>query len=465
MDYSNLTKSELITIIETLKEQKSDQSRDLFISNISHDIRTLLNAIYGNAQILNNSQNLEKNHKKSVDKIMDASIHIIDLINDIIDLSKNSGSDKVVLCEFNLNDFLNNIFSIFESIVLSKEVTLKLENNINKNTVIKCDKNKLFYIFLNLLSNAVKFTPKGSITIKAIDQNKDQILFEIIDTGIGIKENLINKIVNNYVQASIDDNVKGNGLGLGIAVKNIQLLGSKLDISSVYGQGSSFLFALKHNKNQKSFVSTQDDIFSIKEIKTIIGKQNFDIVIYSKDEDQISIMKNYFLLKNISYKILSDVRDIEYFINSNKNQIVLVDTKNIIDLEFKRFHELKERFGKVIWVALSASVMSEDLNSISENFTTYIVKPYSFIDIDQVLILFTKQQFEYIDTDTKETDQNINIIIEDNLKEDIINESKMCHYKNTFDLINCIDDENTKTRLIELLENYDFDEIITEVSE
>jgi len=461
MNYLNLTKNELITIIERLKEQKNDQSRDLFISNISHDIRTLLNAIYGNAQILNNSISLSENHKTSINKIMDASSHLIDLINDIIDISKNSGDDKVILCEFNLNDFLNNIFSIFESIATSKKITLYLENHIDKNTVIRCDKNKLFYIFLNLLSNAVKFTQKGSITINA-KYEKNQIYFEIIDTGIGIKENFIAEIVKNYIQASSINKSEGTGLGLGIAVENIKLLGSKLEISSIYGEGSTFSFSIKHVKNQKTFLTTQDDIFSIKEIKTIIGKQSFDIIVYSKDENQLEIMKNYFTLKNISYKILIDLKDIELFIDLSKNQIIFIDTTKIISIELEKVNQLKKKFGAVVWVALTASVMSDDLSSMNEKFTTYIVKPYSFIDIDQVLILFAKQQFKYIDIE--EINENINLIIDDNLKEDIINQSTLCHYKNTFDLIKLVSDDNTKKRLLVLLENYDFDEIIMEIN-
>jgi len=365
------------------------------------------------------------------------------------------------LCEFNLNDFLNNIFSIFESIATSKKITLYLENHIDKNTVIRCDKNKLFYIFLNLLSNAVKFTQKGSITINA-KYEKNQIYFEIIDTGIGIKENFIAEIVKNYIQASSINKSEGTGLGLGIAVENIKLLGSKLEISSIYGEGSTFSFSIKHVKNQKTFLTTQDDIFSIKEIKTIIGKQSFDIIVYSKDENQLEIMKNYFTLKNISYKILIDLKDIELFIDLSKNQIIFIDTTKIISIELEKVNQLKKKFGAVVWVALTASVMSDDLSSMNEKFTTYIVKPYSFIDIDQVLILFAKQQFKYIDIE--EINENINLIIDDNLKEDIINQSTLCHYKNTFDLIELVSDDNTKKRLLVLLENYDFDEIIMEIN-
>ena len=460
MDYLNLTKNELIAIIEKQKEQKNDPSRDLFISNISHDIRTLLNAIYGNVQILKGSVNLNDNDKENINKIMESSTHLIDLINDIIDISKNDGEDKVILSEFNLNDFLTNIYSIFESIASSKNLTLILKNNCEKSTIIKYDKNKLFYTFLNLLSNAVKFTHKGSITIQT-KYEKDLILFEIIDTGIGIKKGMIPKILKNYVQVTSENKSKGTGLGLGIAVKNLKLLDSKLEISSVYGKGSTFSFVLKHINNKKRYLSMENDIFSIKEIRKIIGKQNFDILIYSKDEDQLVILKNYFLLKNISYKIVLDIKDIESLIDANKNQIVFIDTQNTIGFELDNLQKLKKRFEKVIWVSLTASVMSKDLNLINENFTTYIVKPYSYIDLDQVLILFTKQQFEYINT--KKIGVNASLIIDDNLKQDIINQSMLCHYKNTFDLIETIDDQNTKKRLIDLVENYDFDEIIMEI--
>lgn len=120
MDYSNLTKKELITIIEESRKKESDKHRDLFLSNISHDVRTLLNAIYGNAQILDNDNTLSVNNKKSVKKIINATSHMIDLINNIITLSKNSGNDKIILSQFNLKELLLNIYSIFKNLASSK---------------------------------------------------------------------------------------------------------------------------------------------------------------------------------------------------------------------------------------------------------------------------------------------------------------------------------------------------------
>ena len=464
MNYSTLTKEQLVTIIYELENKNNNSSRDLFISNISHDIRTLLNAIYGNAQILNKADDLKQQHKTNVDKILDASSHMIDLINDIIDLSKNSGDDKVILCEFNLNDFLNNIFSIFETVTLSKDIKLKLENKTDRSTMIKCDKNKLFYIFLNLLGNAVKFTKKGTVLIKATYEEKgeDKILFEIIDTGIGIKEDMVDKILDNYVQASLEHNAQGSGLGLGIANKNIQLLGSKLNISSELNKGSNFSFSIKYIKKQKSFVSIQDDIFEIQEIKTIKNDQNFTILVYSQDKDQIAILKEYFTLKSISYKIVIDIDDIEDLIEQNLANMIFIDTAKLTNIQLNTLKNIKSNYIEFVLIAFTASVMSVDLNKINDIFTTYIVKPYSFIDIDQALILFSKQKFEYISKNNEQ--KTSNIIIEDNLKKDIIKQSKLCHYKNTLDLVNQIEDDHTKKTITAFLENYDFDEIIMELN-
>lgn len=459
MDYSTLTKKELISIIKNLEAESLDKTRDLFLSNISHDVRTLLNAIYGNAQILDNDENLNLNNKKSVKRILDASSHMIDLINNIITISKNSGDDKVILSEFNLSELLNNIYSIFKTVALSKNISLILNSKIDNNYMLKTDKTKLFYILLNIVGNAIKYTNEGTVKINCNFINTNNIVFEIIDTGLGIDECKIDDISKAYVRGANSEGTQGFGLGLGIACKNLSLLNSRLEVSSKIEEGSSFSFTIKCKKNAKIFISTENEIFDIKEINFIKEPNDFLVLVYANNEDEISILNSYFNSRNIKYKIVSSLEELKEKLISNNINMIFIDSNKVESEDFIFFKEYKKINKEVSFITLTSSVMSEDLVRINEISTTYIIEPYSFIDIDQSLIMFSKEEFSFVEKVEDNTEHDI--IVSDEIKIKIIKESNFGNYKTCSDLIFKIDNDYSKKVLLSYLENYDFDKIIS----
>lgn len=457
MNYSNLSKTELVSIIKELENQNLDKSRDLFLSNISHDVRTLLNAIYGNAQILDSDNSLNDTQQKSVKRIIEASSHMIDLINNIITISKNSGNDKVMLSQFNLSDLLNNIYSIFRTVLLSKNINFELNMNIKKDYIIKTDKNKLFYILLNLVGNATKYTNRGSVIINCNFLQSNKIVFEIIDTGTGIESEKIEDITKEYIRGKNSEGTQGFGLGLGIASKNLSLLGTKLNIKSKLNEGSCFSFEIKCHKNSKTFVSTQDDIFEIKEIEFIKEPNDFFVLVYANNEDEISILNTYFNSRKINYKLVDNLFNLKSELNMNKINMIFIDSNKLNQDEFSFFKEYKNS-NNISLITLTSSVMSEELVRINEVSTTYIIEPYSFIDIDQSLIMFSSQEFSF--TEKSSIEEEHNLIIKNNIKEDIIKEADFGNYKSCFSLIEKIEDIYSKRILTKYLESYDFDKII-----
>jgi len=457
MDYSKLTKEELISIIHNLQNDEIDKTRDLFLSNISHDVRTLLNAIYGNAQILNNDDSLNENQKKSLQRIIEASSHMIDLINNIISISKNSGNDKVVLSEFNLKDLLNSTFSVFKSVANSKNLSFELLTNIDDSFIIKTDKNKLFYILLNLLGNAFKYTNSGMVLFSC-KMKDNKVNFEIKDTGLGIEEDKIDKLTNQYERGENSKGTQGFGLGLGIVSKNLSLLGSILDIKSKVNKGSTFGFKIKCQKNKKTFVSTQDDIFEMKEIESIKNPNNFNVLIYAKTDEEIPILSSYFNSRKILYSTIDNIDDLKKELELKQVKMLFIDLTSLNNEDVKFFMKLKSSTSNLSIVSLTSSVMSDDLIKVNELSTTYIVEPYSFVDIDQALIMFSNEEFNFVQK-TIELEKH-EIVINNDLKEDIINEAKLGNYKKCCDTINLIEDSYSKKVLLNYLDNYDFDKIV-----
>lgn len=458
MDYSELTKTQLIKIIENYENKNLEKSRDLFISNISHDVRTLLNAIYGNAQILQNDERLIEVQQKSVKRIIDASSNMIDLINNIINISINNGNDKVVIYEFNLNELLKNIYSIFNTTTQSKGISLKLDILLDDNYIIKTDKSKLFYILLNLVGNALKYTNNGHITIKCkLSNDNKNILFEIIDTGIGIEAEMISEITKKYNRGNATSEIEGYGLGLGIVVKNLNLLNSRLLIKSKFEKGSTFSFEIENSKKNITFESTKTDILHMKEIQTIQEPNDFKILVYVSNEDEISILSMYFDTRNIIFKLISTLEELKNELESNIYSMVFLELSKLQKKDMDFLREYKKKYKNIPIVTLTSSVMSSELEIINSISTTYIVEPYSFLDIDQVLILFSNQIFNY--KEEKKKIKTSILIINSDIKNKLIKESNLGNYKSCNNLIEKIEDINTKTLLQTYLEEYDFDNI------
>jgi|GEM_PF-3131299 len=462
MNYEHLSKEELISLIKEMKQQSYDNARDLFISNISHDARTLLNSIYGHSQVLSKDTGLSQSHHELIDKILDASSHMIDLINEIIHISKNMGNDKLNLSSFDLNVFISNIHSIFDSLALAKGISIVFNNSVNKDFIIKSDKNKLFYILLNIIGNAIKFTAKGSVVFNCKMITENSVLFEIIDTGIGIEYEMQKKIIQDYIRTNESEEFEGTGLGLSIANKSILALGSELKIQSKKNEGSTFSFEIKCETAKKEYLSTNKKVFEVKTIKRVKKESSLFILIAGKFNTENSILESYLKSKEIDYRIFDKREQLFNFYENNHVDMVLIDTNIGSKLSYLLVNTFHNKDKKLPVIALTASAMSKEIRKISECFTNYIIKPYSFSDLDQSLIFFSGKEFEFEENSSNSKDQAI--IIEDtHLKRDILEYAKRGQYKKLSVLIGQVEDKDSKEFLQNHLNNYNFDEIINKI--
>ena len=239
--------------------EDANQAKTLFLANISHEIRTPLNAIIGYVQLIQRDQQLRGEHKRAITIIERSGRNLLELINDILDLSRiESGKMIVNQSEFDLLVLLNDVFDLFKPQCLEKKIQysldLDLENTIITEYWVFSDESKLRQILINLISNAIKFTDSGNVTIKVSCDNKELCLFQIIDTGVGIDDSELETIFAIFQQ--VKDGVKkgGAGLGLAIARSQVEILGGKLHVDSSPKSGSRFYFKLllkrvsaKHN--------------------------------------------------------------------------------------------------------------------------------------------------------------------------------------------------------------------------
>ena len=234
--------------------QVANDAKSQFLANMSHEIRTPINGIIGmNTMLLKELDNGNTEDVMEYAKnIQSASQTLLSLINDILDISKiESGKMEIVPVEYDLFSILNDCYNMNFIRALEKNLTLELEIEESLPAILYGDEVHVRQIINNILSNAVKYTEKGSVLLRmsAIEQDdKDVTLrIEVKDTGIGIKEENLEKLFQNFTRIDVEKNrnIEGTGLGLSLTKKLIDLMGGEIQVQSEYGIGSIFTVILK----------------------------------------------------------------------------------------------------------------------------------------------------------------------------------------------------------------------------
>ena len=231
-------------IVAKDKAEKASAAKSQFLANMSHELRTPLNGVLGYAQIL--QKDAQPQQAKGLRIIEQCGKYLLALIDEILDFSK-SQANKIELVEnqFRFHSFLEEVVGIVYFQAQQKNLQLKLKIRGNLPEAIRADSQRLRQILLNLLSNAVKFTHQGRVILQVSLIEFVTIRFEVIDTGVGISQQNIEKIFQPFEQVGDAASRRtGTGLGLAITYELVELMGSQLHLKSSLGEGSTFWFDL-----------------------------------------------------------------------------------------------------------------------------------------------------------------------------------------------------------------------------
>jgi len=267
--------------LATLKAEDAVKAKQQFLSNMSHEIRTPMNAIIGFTKVLLKTD-LTNKQKEYLTAIKMSGDALIVLINDILDLAKvDAGKMTFEQIPFKMDMSIAAMLHLFETKIQEKNLKLIIEYDQNIPKVLLGDPVRLHQIILNLVSNAVKFTSKGSITVSAQLINEDEtqstIEFAVADTGVGINEAKIEKIFENFQQASSGTSrlYGGTGLGLAIVKQLVEPQGGVVKVTSEVNKGSRFSFTLSFLKTKESpepEIEVLDLDAEIKNIRVLVAE-------------------------------------------------------------------------------------------------------------------------------------------------------------------------------------------------
>ncbi|HJX70878.1 MAG TPA: ATP-binding protein [Bacteroidales bacterium] len=357
------------------RAEESDRLKSSFLANMSHEIRTPMNAILGFSELMKSKKFSDEQKDRFIDIINSKSRQLLQIITDIIDISKiESGQIKIVDKNFSVNDLIADLEITFNSMQQQKKKPIRLVTNLeqtDENSWIFADNLRIEQILTNFLSNAYKFTEKGEIELGYQMKEDKSIVFYVRDTGIGIGKDELKFIFDPFRQVSIsyDRSYGGTGLGLTISRGLAKRLGGSIWVESEINKGSTFYLKIPFKKGEESKET-------IKHISEIYNWENKTILIAEDEEANFEFFK--MLLISTKAKIIRAVDGFEAVEKSKDLHVslVLMDIKlpGLDGLEATKV--IKKNRKTLPVIAQTAYAMSSDEQEcLNAGCDAYISKP------------------------------------------------------------------------------------------
>ena len=266
---------------ETKKAKAANVAKSRFLSNMSHEIRTPINAIMGmNEMILREA--IHPAIREYAENIRSASESLLGLVNDILDFSKiEAGKMEIIPVEYELSSVLNDLVNMVKTRAEKKGLSLSVEASPELPTLLFGDEIRIKQVATNILTNAVKYTEKGSVTLRVSFEKAggQSILlrFDVRDTGIGIKPEDLDKLYNAFerIEEARNRTIEGTGLGMNITKRLLELMGSRLEVESVYGEGSTFSFTVEQRVMNWSPIGNFEEAYRRTAIRQQVYRESF----------------------------------------------------------------------------------------------------------------------------------------------------------------------------------------------
>lgn len=432
--------------------QKANKVKSQFLANMSHEIRTPLTSIVGHAEAIIHNDIDKKHLTNEVDIIHGNSLHLLELINDILDLSKiEADKFELEIRPQNVEDIIQELSNMFNEQALKKGLFFSIEHKLQFPFIIHTDGRRLRQVLINLCSNAIKFTPQGSVTLN-VKLIEDQLAFTVTDTGIGLTDDQRAQIFEIFAQAdsSISRRFGGSGLGLSLSNQLANLMGGNITVESTLTKGSSFCFVIpfkqgipfSSNINGDSLIpqfNSKKNNLSLNEVFKL-RKFSGKILLAEDHDDNRRLIAR--LLEGIGLDVLTATNGfeaIEMCLEHNP-PLILLDIQMPEMDGITAFSKLRELGFQQPIYAITANAMSHEISQyLALGFTGHLKKPIeriSFINTiskyyDDISSLYSSEKVHKLnqtDADNCKNDSEVKINFEDliiDFKKGLTTESKL----------------------------------------
>ena len=411
----------MISNLEQLKEatEKANLAKSDFLSNMSHEIRSPMNAIVGFSETILNDPNFdEESVRTDIEHIATAGNNLLDIINNILDISKiESGDETLHEKEYSVGNIVMELSSIIEARIANRPI--KLITEVDKEIPIKLygDPTKLFQVLLNIMTNSVKYTEVGKIKLsvnKEIKGGNVTLKFKVSDTGYGIKKEDYDKLFEKFsrLNSATTNEIEGTGLGLVITKKYVDLLGGKIWFESEYGVGTTFYVDVTQKIVDNSPIGDIRESFSINKNIDYIDCSNKRIMIV--DDNKLNLKVAEKLLSEYKFKIdtFSNGKDCIYKIKEGTEYDMIFLDHMMPEIDgIEVVHVLKklEDYKIPPIVALTANAITGVKEMyLSEGFDEYLPKPINVVDLNKLILKYFENDNNHI-LNTNNYVDNINL--------------------------------------------------------
>jgi len=387
---NSMIKSDMtLRLKEALEDaREASNAKSNFLSNMSHEIRTPMNAIIGMGELLGYEQ-LNERQSGYVHDIIVSAKSLLDIINGILDFSKiESGKFELNPVDYDFNAMIDNIESMFVYVAQKKSLEFNVEYGEDLPEFLFGDDIRLRQVLINICGNAVKFTEDGYVRLK-ITAYDDSIVFEIRDTGLGIREEDLSKLFNAFEQVdkSINRSVVGTGLGLALSKSFIDMMGGEIKITSKYGSGTTFTITIPRVEGHADKIRQLE----INSNELSISAPDARVLITDDNEFNLRVASGLLSLVDIQADTAdSGLMAIE-LIKKNDYDIVFMDHMMPGMDGVETIREIKKmggKFAELTIVALTANAVGNVREMFMENgFSDFISKP---IEISKLLDVVKK---------------------------------------------------------------------------
>ncbi|NEO70387.1 PAS domain S-box protein [Moorena sp. SIO3H5] len=362
--------------------ERATRLKDEFLASMSHELRTPLNAILGLSEALQEEVygSITDRQRKSLGTIQGSGQHLLELINDLLDLAKiESGKMELHIGAVSLQKLCNSSLMFVRNQAHHKNI--KLTSQVTERLwEIEVDERRIRQVLINLLSNAVKFTPTGGSVILKAEENllRNTICFSVIDTGIGIAQENMRKLFQSFVQidSRLSRRYAGTGLGLALVQRTIEIHGGRVDVESEVGKGSCFTVTLPIKQNGEANGEYQSDLSDLSQF-TQSAISNPQVLIIEDSITAAEVISRY--IREIGLQTLTYPEGegaLEQVIQVNPGVIIL-DLQLPKVSGWKVLAQLKAHPQTQHIPVIILSVVDERSQALEMGASEYLVKPVS----------------------------------------------------------------------------------------
>ncbi|NBC84098.1 MAG: PAS domain S-box protein [Bacteroidetes bacterium] len=375
------------------KAEENDNLKSAFLANMSHELRTPMNGIIGFSEMFMSEDISDEKRKQFATIVIDSSQRLLNIVNDILDISRiETGQLELSEDQVDLAKIFEDLKKFYTPLVRDKGLQLIMNNQlVADENLVYMDETKLHQVLNNLLSNALKFTNNGFIKVDCRIIDKNNLEFQVEDTGIGIAEEQHDLVFERFrqVETDLQKQFSGTGLGLAISKKMVELMNGEIWLTSTVAKGTTFGFTLPYKplhsvnlrKHEKTTVSEHNDRQIIKDI-------NYKILV--AEDEQINFMYIKEALSDTKLEILHarNGREAVKMFRQNKDiRLVLMDIKMPLEDGFEATKKIKKLNTDIPVIAQTAYAMAYDREkALAAGCDDYLAKPIKKQHLIQLLV-------------------------------------------------------------------------------